>query len=93
MWNRIETAECGGELGRVDDEGCAELVGGLAQLPQQRGEDAADSQHHRPDDGGFDGARLAGRLRDEVEELLGGERLGRGQVPDLPVCFGATGED
>jgi hypothetical protein len=40
-----------------------------------------------------DGHRPPGGLRDHVEELLRGERLGRWQMPDLPVGLPVIGQD
>jgi hypothetical protein len=37
--------------------------------------------------------RLPGGLGDHVEELLGGQRPGGWQVPDLPVGLLAVGQD
>src|SRR5215467_5716104 len=45
------------------------------------------------DEGRADRDRLPGCLSDHVEELLGGERPGRWQMPDLPVCFPAIREN
>jgi hypothetical protein len=90
---RLEVTERGLEFGRVEDERRAELVGGLPHFAEQRREDAGDREQRRSQNSGFGRRWLSRRLRDDVEELLRGEWLGRWQVPDLPVGFGVGGED
>src|SRR5262249_60930578 len=83
----FEAAEGGLEFAGVDDEGRAELVGGLAQLAEQGREDARDREQCRAGDAGVDRYRLAGGFGDHVEELPGGQRLGRLEITDLPPGF------
>ena len=89
---RLEMPQCGFELGGVDDEWRPELVGGLPHLPQQRREDARDGEQRRAGGVGLYRCGPSRGLGGEVEELPGGERLGRGKVPDLAVGCWAVGE-
>jgi hypothetical protein len=83
----LEAAEGGVEFAGVDHERRLELVGRLAHLPKQRREHARGREQRRAGDAGLDRHRPPGALCDHVEELLPGERLGRWQMPDLPVGF------
>ena len=74
-------------------EGRAELVGRLAHLAEQGREDAPDRKQRRAGDAGVDRHRLPGSGADQVEELLGGQRPGCWQMPDLTVCLPAISQN
>src|SRR5215469_6697670 len=60
----LQVAEGGFELAGVDDEGRAELVGGLAHLAQQRRGDTRDREQRGGGDARPDRDRLPGCLSD-----------------------------
>ena len=93
MLARMGIRDCAADTVGVDHERRPELVGRLAHLPKQRREHARGGEQRRAGDTGPGWHRPPCGLRDHIEELLRGQRPGRGQMPDLPVGFLVIGQD